>query len=309
KEASFASLSVPLAAPLDAALHELGLHRLYSHQAEAIDRVRAGEDVLTVTPTASGKSLVYLLPTIEKALARPGARALFLFPYKALAQDQLQGIEEFTAAVARHGGVVPGAYGLPGTRRPVTAAIYDGDTPDSRRRKIKSAPPDILITNPDMLHMGILAHHQDWSPLFQNLSCVVVDELHVYRGIFGSHLHHILRRLLRIAERYGSRPRFVASSATIANPGGLGEALTGRRFSIVDRSGAPRAERHLMFLNPRSSPYSAATRLFAWALDEGYRPIAFTKARKVTELLHSWLLQADPRHAQRVSAYRSGYLP
>ncbi len=308
-DAEYASLSSSLPPALEHALHDLGIDRLYSHQAEGIDRVRSGEDVLIVTPTASGKSLVYLVPTLEKALLRPGARALYLFPYKALAQDQLQGIEELAIAAARRGGIVPGAHGLPGTGRPIVAAIYDGDTPDSRRRKIKADPPDILITNPDMLHLGILAHHHDWRLLFENLAFIVVDELHVYRGIFGSHLHHVLKRLLRVAEHYGSRPRFIASSATIANPGGLGEALTGRRFSVVERNGAPRAERHLVFLNPRGSPYTAATQLFAWSLDEGFRAIAFTKARKITELLHSWLLQSSPRYAPRVSAYRSGYLP
>src|SRR5206468_3040683 len=208
-------------------------------QAEAIDGVRSGEDVLIVTPTASGKSLVYLVPTLEMALARPGSRALYLFPYKALAQDQLQGIEELAGAAARHGGRVPDPDGLPGTGRPVSAAIYDGDTPDARRRRIKAEPPDIGI----------------------------------------------------------------------ANPGGLGEALTGRRFKVVDRNGAPRAARTLMFVNPRSSPYTAATQLFAWSLDAGYRAIVFTKARKVTELLHSWLLQTSSRYGRRVSAYRSGYLP
>ena len=309
RDAEYADLSSPLPAPLERALRDEGIARLYSHQAEAIDRVRSGQDVLTVTPTASGKSLVYLLPTLETALRRPGARARYVFPYKALAQDQLQGIADLAGTRARHGGVVPEAHGLPGTGRPVTAAIYDGDTPDSRRRRIKAEPPDILITNPDMLHLGILAHHQDWRLLFENLACVVVDELHVYRGIFGSHLHHILRRLLRVAEHCGSRPRFIASSASIANPAGLGEALTGRRFAVVDRNGAPRAERHLLFLNPRGSPYTAATQLLAWSLDEGYRVIAFTKARKITELLHSWLLQGSPRHASRVIAYRSGYLP
>jgi len=309
QDASYATLAAPLPEAFERALGDLGVSTLYDHQAQAIDRVRSGADVLTVTPTASGKSLVYLLPTLETALARPGARALYLFPYKALAQDQLQGVEDLSRAVARRGGVVRGPEGLPGTGRPVSAAIYDGDTPGSRRRKIKADPPDVLITNPDMLHLGILAHHQDWRALFENLAFVVVDELHVYRGIFGSHLHHVLKRLLRIAAHYGSRPRFIASSATIANPGGLGEALIGRRFSVVDRSGAPRAARHLLFLNPRSSPYTAATQLFAWSLEAGFRAIAFTKARKITELLHSWLLQAAPRCAGRVSAYRSGYLP
>jgi len=318
RPAAHAPFPRDLPEPLVLALEELGIDRPYDHQAEAIERVRAGEDVLTVTPTASGKSLVYLVPTFEAALRRPGSRALYLFPYKALAQDQLQGILDLSRAVARHGGLVrPPAGetgrrqgGLPGTGgRPVTAAIYDGDTPDALRRRIKADPPDILITNPDMLHLGILAHHDDWRLVFESLAYVVVDELHVYKGIFGSHLHHILRRLARITERLDRRPRFIASSATVANPGGLGEALVGRPCSVVDRSGAPRAARHLLFLNPRSSPYTAATTLMAWALDEGFRAIAFTKARKITELLHSWLLQAAPRYRSLVSAYRSGYLP
>ena len=309
--AAYGTLADPLPKALQRALGALGIERLYAHQAEAINRVHEGRDVLAVTPTASGKSLIYLLPTFEAALRRPGSRALYLFPYKALAQDQLQGIEELARAAAAYGGLVPSeAGGLPGTGgRPVSAAIYDGDTPDSRRRKIKADPPDILITNPDMLHLGILAHHDDWRAFFENLDTVVLDELHVYRGIFGSHLYHILKRLERVAGRHGRAPRYIASSATIANPAGLGQALTGRSFVVVERSGAPRATRHLLFLNPRGSPYSAATAIFAWALDEGFRAITFTKARKITELLHSWLLQAAPRYRDRVSAYRSGYLP
>ena len=307
--ASFTTLSEPLPAALAGALRDLGIDRPYSHQAEAIDRVRRGEDVLTVTPTASGKSLVYLVPTFESALLRPGSRSLYLFPFKALAQDQLLAIGDLAAACARHGGVVPQGDGLPGHGRPVSAAIYDGDTSDTRRRAIKADPPDIVITNPDMLHLGLLAHHESWRPLFSNLEFVVVDELHVYRGIFGSHLHHILKRLQRIAALYGRRPRFIASSATVAHPARLGEGLVGRPFSVVDQSGAPRAARHLMFLNPSVSPYTAATTIFSWSLDAGFRTIAFTKARKITELLHSWLLQSAPRWRGRISAYRAGYLP
>ena len=307
--AEYAALADPLPEPLAAALRDIGIERPYAHQAEAIDRVRRGEDVLTVTPTASGKSLVYLVPTFERVLLRPGRRALYLFPYKALAQDQLAGIEELAAAVARRGGVVPHGGRLPGHGRPISAAIYDGDTPDTARRRIKAAPPDILITNPDMLHLGILAHHDSWRAFFASLDLVVIDELHVYRGLFGSHLHHILKRLQRIAALYGAEPRVIASSATVANPGRLGEALVGRPFSVVEKSGAPRPSRHLMFLNPGVSPYTAAQTLLAWSLDAGYRTIAFTKARKITELLHSWLLQTAPRWRDKVSAYRSGYLP
>jgi len=307
--AAYAALEHPLPGPLGQALLDLGIERPYAHQAEAIDRVRRGEDVLTVTPTASGKSLVYLVPTFEMALTRPGRRALYLFPYKALAQDQLGGIEEMAAAVARRGGLVPEPEGLPGHGRPLRAAIYDGDTPDARRREIKADLPDILITNPDMLHMAILAHHDSWRAFFESLDLVVIDELHVYRGLFGSHLHHILKRLQRLAALYGARPRFIASSATIGNPGRLGESLVGRPFSVVETSGAPRPARHLLFVNPHVSPYTAAETLLAWSLDAGYRTIAFTKARKITELLHSWLLQSAPRWRDKVSAYRSGYLP
>jgi DEAD/DEAH box helicase domain-containing protein len=307
--AAFTALADPLPEPLAAALLDIGIERPYAHQAEAIDRVRRGEDVLTVTPTASGKSLVYLVPTFESVLLRPGRRALYLFPYKALAQDQLAGIEEMSLAVARRGGVVPDEGGLPGHGRPVSAAIYDGDTPDTKRRQIKAAPPDILITNPDMLHLGILAHHDSWRSFFSSLDLVVIDELHVYRGLFGSHLYHILKRLQRIAALYGAAPRVIASSATVANPGRLGEMLVGRPFSVIDRSGAPRPARHLMFVNPSVSPYTTAETLLAWSLDAGYRTIAFTKARKITELLHSWLIESAPRWRGRVSAYRSGYLP
>ena len=301
--AAFAPFEHPLPEPLDGALRSIGIDRPYAHQAEAIDRVRRGEDVLTVTPTASGKSLVYLIPTFESALLRPGSRSLYLFPYKALAQDQLQGIEELSEAVAFRGGRNRESG------HPIRAAIYDGDTDETRRRAIKADPPDILITNPDMLHLGILPYHESWRPFFETLDFIVLDELHVYRGIFGSHLHHILKRLLRIAALYGRRPRVIASSATVAEPGRLGTALVGRPFSVVEKSGAPRAERHLMLLNPTGSPYTAATAIFDAALEAGYRTIAFTKARKITELLHSWLLQGSPRWRGRISSYRSGYLP
>ena len=291
----YADLAEPLAPALGDALHRHGITRLYLHQAQAIDRIRRGENVLAVTPTASGKSLIYVLPTFERILQEPKARALYLFPYKALEQDQLKSILSL-------GGDLGGG-------RAVRAEIYDGDTSPPRRKAIKADPPDILITNPDMLHLGLLAYHDDWKELFANLRLVVLDELHVYKGIFGSHLHHILMRLRRVAEHHGSRPRFVASSATIANPAELGESLTGEPFSVVQDNGAPRAAKHIAFLNPSSSAYTSATKLVSRALHSGYRTIAFTKARKITELIHSWLLQQDPSLRQRISSYRAGYLP
>ncbi len=291
----YAGLSRPLPAPLAAALGRLKIQRLYSHQAAAIDQVREGRNVLVVTPTASGKSLIYILPTFEMAAGEPGARALYVFPYKALEQDQLKAIRALGEDL--------------GGGRPVRAEIYDGDTPASKRKAIKSDPPDIVITNPDMLHLGLLAYHDDWREFFSHLRLVVLDELHVYKGIFGSHLHHILVRLRRVAEHHGASPRFVASSATIANPGDLGQNLTGLPFSVVGDSGAPRAAKHILFLNPSASPYTTATKLLARSLREGYRTIAFTKARKITELIHSWIVQQEPGMRSRISSYRAGYLP
>jgi 3-hydroxybutyryl-CoA dehydrogenase len=199
QEARFADFAEPLPDPLKEAIRDLGVARPWAHQAEAIDRVRRGEDVLAITPTASGKSLIYLVPTFEAALLRPGRRALYLFPTKALAQDQLQGVLELSRAVAGRGGLVhvPATVarqaGLPGTgARPVSAAIYDGDTPDLKRRKIKADPPDILITNPAMLHLGLLAHHDDWRVFFENLNSWVIDEMHVSPDL-GSHCTTIRR--------------------------------------------------------------------------------------------------------------------
>jgi len=291
----YADLAEPLAPALTEALRRQGIDRLYVHQAEAIDRIRRGENVLAVTPTASGKSLIYILPTFERVLHEPQARALYLFPYKALEQDQLKSILTLGQDL--------------GAGRAIRAEIYDGDTSPARRKAIKADPPDILITNPDMLHLGLLAYHDDWKELFAHLRLVVLDELHVYKGIFGSHLHHILMRLRRVAEHHGSHPRFVASSATIANPAELGASLTGEPFSVVQDNGAPRAAKHIAFLNPSASAYTTATKLVARALRAGYRTIAFTKARKITELIHSWLLQQDPSLRQRISSYRAGYLP
>ncbi len=290
-----ADLARPLPPALEAALERQGIHRLYSHQAEAIDQVREGRNVLVVTPTASGKSLIYILPTFERAAAEPGAKALYVFPYKALEQDQLKAIRALGEDL--------------GGGRPIRAEIYDGDTPAARRKAIKADPPDILITNPDMLHLGLLAYHDDWRQLFSRLRLVVLDELHVYKGIFGSHLHHILVRLRRVAEHHGASPRFVASSATIANPGELGQSLTGLPFSVISDSGAPRAAKHILFINPSASPYTTATKLLARSLREGYRTIAFTKARKITELIHSWIVQQEPSLRSRISSYRAGYLP
>ena len=283
-----------LSPALRAAARRMGADPLYAHQAEALDRVRAGRDVAVVTPTASGKSLVNYLPTAE-LLAGGDGHALYVFPHKALEQDQLEKLRVF-------------GRGLFGSRS-LTAEIYDGDTPPSLRRKIRAEPPDVLITNPEMLHLGLIPYHGEWARFFASLRLVVLDELHVYRGVFGSHFAHVMRRLDRVTARYGAEPRYLVGSATIGNPEEFTQALLGRPFDVLTESGSPRAGRHFLFVNPAGSPYTAATRVLIEAVRAGHRTIAFTKARRITELMHSWVAQGSPELADRIASYRAGYLP
>lgn len=286
--AAFAGLAPLLAAR--------GIDGLWAHQAQALDALVAGADVVLATPTASGKTLVYNLPVLADVAADPRARALYLFPLKALERDQLDRLLTDAAA-------------LPEGMTRASVAIYDGDTPQARRRRLRESPPNVLITTPDMLHAGILPTHASWAELFRNLRTIVIDELHVYRGIFGTHVAQVLRRLLRVAASHGARPRIVAASATIANPGELAGALTGRTFHVVQSDAAPRPLRHVLLFQPESSPYTMAARIFRASVALGLRTIAFTKARRITELLHTWVIDADPALAKRVSSYRAGFLP
>jgi DEAD/DEAH box helicase domain-containing protein len=272
-----------------------GIPALYSHQATATDLARAGRHVAVATPTASGKTMTYLLPVLEEIIANPDSRAIFLYPLKALAQDQQKAIREL-------------AESLPESARPTTA-IYDGDTTSHFRRKIRDNPPHILITNPEMLHLSLLPNHENWSTLFAGLSHVVVDEMHTYRGVMGSHMAHVFRRLIRVCRRFGAQPTFVFSSATIGNPGELAEALTGLPVTTVTASGAPTAARHFLFLNPEQSAATTAVMLLAAALKRGLRTIVYTQSRKMTELISLWIREKAGPYASRVSAYRSGFLP
>lgn len=286
----------PLPLELKQALEAQGIGRLYTHQAEALDAARAGKNVLAVTPTASGKTLVFALPVLETVRRDPEARALFLYPTKALAQDQLGGFRDLALSL--------GPFSVP------RFEIYDGDTPPHVRKRIKADPPEVLITNPDMLHLGILARHQDWEGFLRRLRFIVLDELHVYRGVFGAHVHHILRRLLRLCARLGARPQILAASATVGNPAEFAGLLVGEPFQVIAGSGAPRAPREVLFVNPTFvSPYTAAVRVVAEAMAAGKRTIAFTKARRITELLHTWLVRQAPQLASKVAPYRAGYLP
>jgi DEAD/DEAH box helicase domain-containing protein len=282
-------------AALAPALARRGVGALFEHQARALERLEAGDDVVLATPTASGKTLVYNLPLLRALADGEPGRALYLFPLKALERDQRDRLEADVRAL----GIEPEGV----------VEIYDGDTPTARRRKIREHPPRVVVTTPDMLHMGILPQHARWKELFASLRWIVVDELHSYRGVFGAHVGQVLRRLLRAAAHHGARPQVIAASATIANPGELATSLTGRPFAVIEADGAPRPRRHVVLVNPAGSPYTAAAKLFRASLALGLRTIAFTKARRVTELMHTWIVEAEPRLRDRVSSYRAGFLP
>jgi len=294
KPGLYKSLNPPLPDSLQSALRSEGIHSLYTHQVEGIDKVRAAKNVVTVTPTASGKSLTYLVPILEKMANNPDARAILLFPIKALAQDQKMKIENLLQAAGYD---------------QIKLAVYDGDTPRNERGLIRKNPPNLILTNPDMLHQGLLPFHTQWEKLFRNLHFVVIDELHGYKGVFGSNVLQIMRRLRRICRFYRAEPQFIAASATIANPGELAENIVGLPFDVIDKNGAPSAERNILFVNPISSLYTTTVRLLSEAVNAGLKTIVFTKARKITELIHSWTLQSNPDLMGRLSAYRSGYLP
>lgn len=263
---------------------------LYLHQANAVKLSLDGKNVVLATSTASGKTLAYQAPVLDRLIRDPDARALFLFPLKALERDQKEAFVSLAGATD------------------VTIAVYDGDTPESERRKIRSQPPRVLITNPDMLHMGLLAYHDTWKELFANLAYIVLDEVHTYKGIFGSHISQVLLRTLRVCGIHGATPRFIACSATIANPGPFVANLIGQEATVVDRSGAPASERHFIFVNPILSPYTVAARMFTRALEAGLKTIVFTRARKITELITTWVLSESPHLRDRISSYRAGFL-
>ncbi|MFU2210964.1 DEAD/DEAH box helicase [Solidesulfovibrio sp. C21] len=294
-QAAYADPVRPFSRPVAAMLAGRGISHLYSHQAAAVDLARAGRHVAVATPTASGKTMTYLLPVLEEIAQNPDSRAIFLYPLKALAQDQLKAINELTAA-------------LPASSRP-SAAIFDGDTTSHFRRKIRDNPPQILITNPEMLHLSLLPGHEAWSTVFAGLTHVVVDEMHTYRGVMGSHMAHVFRRLLRVCARFGARPAFVFSSATIGNPGELAASLTGLPVETITASGAPTGPRHFLFINPEQSASTTAVMLLAAALRRGLRTIVYTQSRRMTELISLWISERAGPYASRVSAYRSGFLP
>ena len=294
-DAFFAELARPLPAALRKALGQAGLQRFFSHQQAAIDLIRDGRDLIVATPTASGKSLIYTIPVLERLLADPTSHALYLFPLKALAQDQLRWLDEFCRFLPELGEQV--------------ALICDGDTSAYRRRKIREQPPRILITNPDMLHLSMLGYNENWAALWQGLTHIVIDEVHTYRGVFGSHMAWVMRRLSRICAKFGAKPQFVLSSATVGNPGHLAADLLNREVEVVTESGAPRGRRHFIFLDPADSAAFAASQLLEAALKRGLRTIVYTQARKMTELIFMWTRERLGGLREKLTSYRAGFLP
>lgn len=290
----------PLDSSVAARLSALGLDKLFSHQAEAYDAARAGKDVVVVTGTSSGKTLCYNLPALHHAITEPAARMLYLFPTKALAQDQLGKLEEL----------------LP---QGIRAGTYDGDTPPSQRGSMRRLA-HIVLTNPDMLHVGILPGHELWAKFFRSLRLIVLDEMHVYRGVFGSHVCGVLRRLLRLAEWYKAKPQIIACSATIGNPSELFEQLTGRKAELIEEDGSPRGKRTFVFWNPpemgggqRLSSNVVSSELMVGLAEHGQRVLAFNRARVSAELVLRYARKraAKGGHVppEALESYRAGYTP
>jgi len=280
-------------------LAKMGIKHLYIHQKQAIEKVLAGQNVLVATPTASGKSLIYNLPVFCHLIKDPLARALYIFPLKALAQDQL-------ATINTMGKLLPDHFA---DQTRTAAAVYDGDTSQYMRKKIRENLPGILITNPDMLHLSILPYQENWGHLFSNLTHIILDEVHTYRGVFGSHIAWVIQRLKRTCRLYGSKPVFLLSSATVGNPEELGASLIDEKINIILNSGAPRPARHFTLLNPLETPPVAASMLLQAAVHRKLRTIVYTQSRKMTELIAMWTAQRIQDNPERIASYRAGFLP
>ena len=329
RPAQYAAFPAGVEPPLREVLARRGIDQIYTHQAAAIEHALARRNVVITTPTASGKTLCYNAPVLSTILRDPSARALYLFPTKALAQDQLAELHELATLLAQGAG--SRGQGTEG----IGVFTYDGDTPQDARKAIRHRA-HVVLSNPDMLHSGVLPHHPRWAKLFENLQYVVIDELHAYRGVFGSHLTNVLRRLRRICRHYGSAPAFICSSATIANPRELAESLVEQPFELVSENGAPRGEKSFLFVNPpvvnqqlgiRRSYLGETRRIAGEFLKRGLQSIVFAQSRLATEILTTYLKndfdpstgsgsprawsrgEGPPGTREQIRGYRGGYLP
>jgi DEAD/DEAH box helicase domain-containing protein len=304
REAQYGELGSPLEPRLQATLKAQGIEKLYSHQVTAIESIREGKNIVVVTSTASGKTLCYNIPVLEALIKDENTRALYLYPTKALAQDQLKKITKFKE--------LDESFGF-------DAGTYDGDTPTSTRKKLRDSGR-VILSNPDMLHASILPNHSRWSNFFMNLKFIVIDEVHSYRGIFGSNVANLMKRLNRICAHYGSSPQFICCSATISNPKELAENITNREMTLVDNDGSPKGPKKFVLWNPpyidegkteRRSPNSEATRLMTELIKDYVQTITFVQTRVLAELIYRYCQEKlqNTRFATKIKAYRSGYLP
>lgn len=297
KTARFEKSDNSLSDAIKSCLSASHITHLYSHQKKSLNLVKEDHDIIVATPTASGKSMIYNIPVLQELEKKPDSHALYLFPLKALAQDQLKTLESFIlpSNVLQH-------------YQPI-GEIYDGDTSTYKRRKIREQPPPVIMTNPEMLHLSLLPHHESWAHFFKRLKYVVIDEVHTYRGVFGSHMAWVLRRLERIVKLYGASPQFILLSATIGNPAQLGEKLVNRAIQPVVETGAPQPKKHMVLLNPWDSAAYAASQLLEAAIKRGLRTIVYTQSRKMTELITMWTQPKLGDLKDKLSSYRAGFLP
>lgn len=301
KAAQYAAIPGAIGPELRRVLKERGIEKLYSHQQRAVELYLAGKDFVVTTPTASGKTLCYLLPILHSKLKNPNGKHLFMFPTKALAQDQLAAYRGYADSLGMSWNV----------------NTFDGDTPEEERRAVRKAG-DFILTNPDMLHSGIMPHHSIWKSFFENLETIVIDEMHTYIGVFGSHVANVLRRLNRLLDHYNAKPRYIFCSATIANPAELANQLSGREFQAITDSGAPEGKKYFLFYDPpfyeklqiAESPYKAAARIGSGLIRQNIPTIFFARSRNRVEILTEFLRSRLPESlARKVRGYRGGFLP
>lgn len=288
-----------LSPELQNSLNTQGIKKLYTHQCDALQIIEQDENVIVATPTSSGKSMIYNLPVLDNLLQTPQSQALYLFPLKALAQDQLNTLNTFSLTLPSIQKKWPSGI----------ASIYDGDTTPYQRRKIREQTSPVIITNPEMLHLSFLPFHQNWAQFYSNLKYVIIDEVHTYRGVFGSHISWLMRRLKRILAYYDNQATFIMSSATIGNPETFSKSLLNDKTTSITTTGAPQSKKNFIFLNPWDSPAYTASQLLEASLKRGLRTIVYTQSRKMTELISLWTRPRLGSLADKLSSYRAGFLP